>query len=60
MQIVGTCFRHIGMSSNKWRSYSASSPALSKAMNSDFIVDRAMHVCFEDFQEIATPPRVKT
>ena len=60
MQIASTGFGYIGMSSKKWRSHSASSPTLSKVMNSDFIVDRAMHVCFVDFQEIAAPPRVKT
>ncbi|KAF5942377.1 hypothetical protein HYC85_020019 [Camellia sinensis] len=31
------------MSSKKWRSHSASSPALSKAMNSYFIVDHTVH-----------------
>ncbi|CAL2252328.1 unnamed protein product [Prunus armeniaca] len=46
---------HIGISSKKFLSHSASSPALSKAMNSDSIVDRAMHVCLEDFQDIAAP-----
>ena len=38
----------------------ASSPALSKAMNSDSIVDRAIHVCLEDFQETAPPPSMNT
>ncbi|CAL5433238.1 unnamed protein product [Camellia sinensis] len=56
----GTGFGHIGISSRKWRSHSASSPALSKAMNSDSIVDLAMQVCLEDFQDTAAPPRVKT
>ena len=38
----------------------ASSPALCKAMNSDSIVERAIHVCLEDFQDTAAPPRVNT
>ena len=42
------------------KSHSASSPALSKAMNSDSIVERAIHVCLEDFQETVVPPRVNT
>ena len=49
-----------GISSNKFRSHSASSPALSKVMNSDSIVERAIHVCLDDFQDIAPPPIVKT
>ena len=60
MQIAGTGFGHIRMSSKKWRTHYAYSPALSKAMNSDSIVDRAIHVCFVDFQETTVPPRVKT
>ena len=44
----------------KLRSHSASSPALSYAMNSDSIIDLAMHVCFENFQDTIAPPRVKT
>ena len=48
------------ISSRKFWSHSASSPALSKAMNSDPIVERAMHVCLDDFQEIAHPPNMNT
>ena len=59
MHIAGTGFGHIGISSRKWRSHSAFSPTLSKAMNFDSIVDLAMQVCLEDFQDIAAPPRVK-
>ena len=33
---------------------------LIKAMNSDSIVERAIHVCLEDFQDTAAPPRVNT
>ena len=47
------------VSSTKFRSHSASSPTLSKAMNSDSIVERAIHV-LDDFQDIAPPPIVKT
>ena len=53
-----TGFGHIGMSSIKFQSHSASSPALSKAMNSDFMVDHAIHICLEDFHDIAPPPKV--
>ena len=53
-------FGHIRISLRKWQSHSASSPALSKAMNSDSIVDLAMQVCLEDFQDTVAPPRVKT
>ena len=60
MHIVGTDFGHIGISSRKRRSHSASFLALSKAMNSDSLVDLAMQVCLEDFQDRAIPPRVKT
>ena len=60
MHIVGTGFGHIGISSRKWQSHFASSLVLSKAMNFDSIVDLAMQVCLEDFQDTAAPPRVKT
>ena len=60
MQIAGTGFDHLGISSTKWRSHSASSAALSSAMNSDSIVDLAIQVYFEDFHEIAALPSVKT
>ena len=60
MHIAGTDLGHIGISSRKWQSHSASSPTLSKAMNSDSIVDLAIQVCVEDFQDTAALPRVKT
>ena len=60
MHIAGTGFCHNGISSKNYRSHSASSPALSKAMNSDSVVERAIHVCLKDFQDIAVPPRVNT
>ena len=49
-----------GISAKKFRSHSASSPALSKAMNSDSIVERDIHVCLNDFRDISPPPIVKT
>ena len=49
-----------GVSSKKFRSHSAFSPALSNAINSDSIVERAMQVCLDDFQETAPPPIVNT
>ena len=60
MQIAGTSLVHIGISSRKFRSHYASSPVLSNAMNSDSIVDLAMQVCLEDFQETTAPPKVNT
>ena len=60
MHIVGTGLGHIEISLRKWRSHAASSPALSEAMNSDSIVDLAMQVCLEDFQDTTAPRRVKT
>ena len=48
------------MSSEKFLNHSASSTTLSKAINYDSIVERAIHVCLEDFQEIAAPPNVNT
>ena len=47
-------------SSKKLRRHSASSNALFKAMNSYSIVERAIHVGLDDFQDIAPPPIVKT
>ena len=58
MHMVSTSLGHSGISLKKYQSHSASSPALSKAMNSDSIVEQAMHVCLEDFQDTAAPPRV--
>jgi len=60
MHIAGTDFGHNGISSKNCRSHSSFSPALSKAMNSDSIVERAIHVCLEDFQDTAAPSRVNT
>ena len=60
MHIAGTDFGHIGISLRKWRSHCASSPALSKDINFDSILDLVMQVCMEDFQDTTAPPRVKT
>ena len=60
MHIGGTGFGHLGMSSRKWRSHSASSPHLSSAIKSDSIVDLAITVYFEDFHDTAAPPGIKT
>ena len=59
MHIAGTGFCHNGICSKNCRSHSASSPALSKAMNSDSIVGE-IYICLEDFQDTAAPPRVNT
>ena len=56
--MAGTSLGHNSMPSKNYRSHSASSPALSKAINSDSIVERAMQVCLKDFQDTAEPPRV--
>ena len=53
-------FGSTGISSKNCCSHSASSLALSKAMNSDSIVERAIHVCLKDFQNTTAPPRVNT
>ena len=60
MQIAGTGFGHFGISSKNCRNHSASSPHLSKATNSDSIVDLVMTVCLEDFHDTAEPPSVNT
>ena len=60
MHIAGTGFGHNGISSKSYRSHSASSPTLSKPMNFDSIVERAIHVCLEDFQDTAAPPKINT
>lgn len=44
----------------KFWSHSTSLPALSRVINLDFIVERAIHLYLEDFQETAPPPRVNT
>ena len=58
--MADTGFGHNGISSKNYRSHSASSPVLSKTMNSDSIMELAIHVCLEDFQDTVMPPRVNT
>ena len=58
MHIAGTGFCYNDISFKNYRRHSASPLALSKAMNSDSIEERVIHVCLEDFQDIAAPPRV--
>ena len=48
------------ISIKKFRSLSTYSPALSRAPSSEIIVELAIHVFLEDFQETAPPPRVNT
>ena len=56
--MVGTSLGHSGISFKNCRSYSASSLALSKAINFNSIVKWTIHVCLKDFQDTAAPPRV--
>ena len=55
-----TSLGHTEMSSKKFLSHFASSTALSSAINSDSIIEHAIHVCLEDFQETVAPPKVNT
>jgi len=48
-----------GISFRFCRSHFASSPTLSKVITSDSIVEHAMQVCLEDFQDMTAPLRVK-
>ena len=48
------------ISSNKFRSHSTSSPALSKEINLDSIVEQAKHVFLDDFKEIVPLQSVNT
>ena len=60
MQIEAIELVYNGISINKLLSHSASDPAFSKATNSDSMVDLAMQVCLDDFQETAPPASVNT
>ena len=60
MHMAGTGFSHNGISYKNYRSHSASSPALSKVMNFNSIMERSIHVWLEDFQDIVAPLRVNT
>ena len=58
MHIGGIGFGHLGISSRKWHSHLASSPHLSRVINSNSIVDLVVTICFEDFYETVAPPNV--
>ena len=49
-----------GMSLRKFQSHSVSLLALSRMINSDSIVDRAMHIFFVDFHDAITLLEVNT
>ena len=49
--MTNTGFGHKRYIFQKLSKLSASSPALSKAIKSDSIVERAIQVCLEDFQD---------
>ena len=58
--MAGTALGHNDISYKNCRNYSASFPALFKAINSDSNVEQVIHVCLEDFQNTAAPPRINT
>ena len=60
MHVSGTGFGYSDISFKNCRNHSTSSPVLSKIINSDSIVERAMQVCLKYFQDIAALPRVNT
>ena len=60
MHMAGTGFGHNGISFKNCQNHSTSSLVLSKAINFDSIVDRAIHFCLKDFQGIAALLRVNT
>jgi len=53
-------FIPIGMFAKKFFNHSASLPAISRATNSDYIVDLAIIVCLADLHVMAPPPSVNT
>lgn len=58
MHIDGTGFSHLEISYKKWCNHYASSPHLSKVKNLDSIVDHAIIICLEDFQDIVALAKV--
>lgn len=60
MYIGSTNFSPIRISYNKWHNHLTSSPYLSKVINSNYIVDRAITVSLEDFDDIIAPTRANT
>jgi len=57
--MASTGLGHNGLSFKNYQSHYASSQALSKAINFNFIVERATKNCLEDFQDTVMPPREK-
>ena len=60
MQMEAIELVYNGISINKLLSHSALDPTFSKATNYDSMVDLAMQVCLDDFQETAPPASVNT
>ena len=60
MQINAIELVYNGISINKLLSQLISDLAFSKATNSDSMVDLAMQVCLDDFQETAPPGSLNT
>ena len=59
MHMAGTDLGHSRMSSKNYRNYSASSLALFKTINSDFIMEQTMQYYLDDFLDTTVPLRVK-
>ena len=59
MVIADTGFDHLGIFSKNWHSHSTSLVALSRAINSDSIVNREMHISLKKFQDTTIPPSMK-
>jgi len=57
--MVGIGLGHNDISFRNCQSHLVSSPSFSKTINFDSIVERAMQVCLEDFQDRFAPPGVK-
>ena len=60
MEITGIDLFNKGISDKRFLSHSASMQVMSKAINSDFMVERDMRICLVDFQATTAPPKVKT
>jgi hypothetical protein len=60
IEIVNIDFSTIGKSIRSSRSHSASTPAVSNAMNYASMVDLVKMVCLQDFYETAPPPNTNT
>jgi len=57
--MVGTGLDYSGISTKNCQSHYTFSPALDKVINSNSIVEWALQVCLENFQDIVASPRVK-